>query len=103
MSKIRINELARELEVKPNVILDLLPQLGFHEKKTHSSSLDDEAALAVRRHLAGANGGVVVAHAEPAPAPEPVHEAPPAAPQQPAAPAVRAEEPPVEQVAKEVV
>jgi len=28
MSKIRINELARELEVKPNVILDLLPELG---------------------------------------------------------------------------
>ena len=28
MSKVRINELARELEVKPNVILDLLPELG---------------------------------------------------------------------------
>ena len=28
MSKIRINELARELEVKPTVILDLLPELG---------------------------------------------------------------------------
>jgi len=28
MSKIRINELARELEVKPNVILLLLPELG---------------------------------------------------------------------------
>ncbi|MBZ5605121.1 MAG: translation initiation factor IF-2 N-terminal domain-containing protein, partial [Acidobacteriia bacterium] len=39
MSKIRINELARELEVKPNVILDLLPELGVTDKKTHSSSL----------------------------------------------------------------
>ena len=41
MSKIRINELARELEVKPNVILDMLPELGVADKKTHSSSIDD--------------------------------------------------------------
>ncbi|HLH39133.1 MAG TPA: translation initiation factor IF-2 [Bryobacteraceae bacterium] len=54
MSKIRINELARELEVKPNVILELLPELGVSEKKTHSSSLDDEVALEVRRRLGGA-------------------------------------------------
>jgi len=32
MVKIRINELARELEVKPNVILDMLPELGVAEK-----------------------------------------------------------------------
>ena len=49
MSKIRINELARELEVKPNVILDMLPELGVTDKKTHSSSLDDDVALQVRR------------------------------------------------------
>src|SRR5215471_7662451 len=67
MSKIRINELARELEVKPNVILDVLPELGFHEKKTHSSSLDDDVALAVRRRLAphAAENGFAVAEAEP--------------------------------------
>src|SRR3974377_1186737 len=53
MSKIRINELARELEVKPNVILDLLPELGVGDKKTHSSSLDDDVALAIRRKLFG--------------------------------------------------
>lgn len=41
MSKIRINELARELEVKPNRILELLPELGISDKKTHSSSLDE--------------------------------------------------------------
>jgi len=51
MSKIRINELARELEVKPNVLLDLLPELGVADKKTHSSSLDDEVALELRRRL----------------------------------------------------
>jgi translation initiation factor IF-2 len=70
MSKIRINELARELEVKPNVILDMLPELGVNDKKTHSSSLDDDIALAIRRRVAGENGSV--AAPEPAPsAPEP--------------------------------
>ena len=49
MSKIRINELARELEVKPNVILELLPELGVTDKKTHSSSLEDEADLEAGR------------------------------------------------------
>ncbi len=51
MSKIRINELARELEVKPSRILDLLPELGVHDKKTHSSSLDDDVAMLVRKHF----------------------------------------------------
>ena len=53
MSKIRINELARELEVKPSVILDLLPELGVTDKKTHSSSLDDDVVLNLRRRVAG--------------------------------------------------
>ena len=44
MKKIRINELARELEVKPGVIIDLLPELGVQEKKTHSSSIDEDVA-----------------------------------------------------------
>src|SRR5580700_3600167 len=56
MSKIRINELARELEVKPNVILEMLPELGVSDKKTHSSSLEDDVVLEVRRRLAGAGG-----------------------------------------------
>ncbi|MEO5922453.1 MAG: translation initiation factor IF-2 [Bryobacteraceae bacterium] len=52
MSKIRINELARELEVKTAFIIELLPELGIHEKKTHSSSLDGDHALIVRAHFA---------------------------------------------------
>src|SRR5580698_7804260 len=52
MSKIRINELARELEVKPSIILDMLPELGVMDKKTHSSSLDDDVALQLRRRVA---------------------------------------------------
>lgn len=51
MIKIRINELARELEVKPHKILDLLPELGVTEKKTHSSSIDEDVAVLVKRHF----------------------------------------------------
>ena len=50
MGKIRINELARELEVKAHEILDLLPELGVTEKKTHSSSVDEDMAIKLRRH-----------------------------------------------------
>ena len=53
MKKIRINELARELEVKPGVILDMLPELGVQEKKTHSSSIDEDVALVVKERLTG--------------------------------------------------
>src|SRR5260370_21118038 len=53
MKKIRINELARDLEVKPHMILDLLPDLGVAEKKTHSSSIDEDVALVIRRRLLG--------------------------------------------------
>src|SRR5580698_7464399 len=58
MSKIRINELARELEVKPSVILELLPELGVHDKKTHSSSLDDDLVFKIRFQITG-DGGVL--------------------------------------------
>jgi translation initiation factor IF-2 len=53
MKKIRINELARELEVKPGVILEMLPELGVQEKKTHSSSVDEDVALELRHRLLG--------------------------------------------------
>src|SRR5436305_13286513 len=52
MKKIRINELARELEVKPGIILDLLPELGVQEKKTHSSSIEEDTAIALKEKLA---------------------------------------------------
>src|SRR5271168_1893400 len=53
MSKIRINDLARELEVKSKEILDVLTTVGVTEKKTHSSSLEDFEADLVRKHLRG--------------------------------------------------
>ena len=87
MRKIRINELARECEQPNSVILALLPQFGVTEKKTHSSSVDEEVADKIRRHF-----GILVERAEgeqepiaekPAP-PEAVTPAPPPVSQAPA-------------------
>ena len=111
MKKIRINELARELEVKAHEILDRLPELGVTEKKTHSSSIDEDVAIKLRRLY-----GFDVPELEPAeaeepeaqeeagpaeaaePSPAPVTQAGPAVPAEAeAAPA--AERPPVERPA----
>ena len=51
MSKVRINDLARELEVKSKEILDALTAVGVTEKKTHSSSIEDDEADKVRGYL----------------------------------------------------
>ena len=50
-NQIRINELARDLEVKAKAILDYLPEAGVKEKKTHSSSIDLAAAEKVRAYF----------------------------------------------------
>src|SRR5271166_3662190 len=93
-SQVRINELARELEVKAKAIIDLLPGFGVTEKKTHSSSIPVEAAEKVRHHLKGLADAEAAADAERA-AKEaaaraalrrPVPQAAPAAPVKPAAP-----------------
>src|SRR3984893_1565026 len=55
MSKVRINDLARELEVKSKAILDALPIVGVTEKKTHSSSLEEHEAEKVRAHIRGSS------------------------------------------------
>src|ERR1700689_3595130 len=49
--QIRINELARELEIKAKVLIEYLPVIGVEEKKTHSSSIDVEHAELVRKHF----------------------------------------------------
>src|SRR5512146_1526254 len=56
-SKIRINDLARELEVKSKAILDVLPKVGVTEKKTHSSSITVEEAEKVKAHFHGGGDG----------------------------------------------
>ncbi len=66
MKKIRINELARELEVKAHEILDRLPELGVAEKKTHSSSIDEDVAIKLRRLLGHEVPGLELAAETPA-------------------------------------
>ena len=51
MSKVRINDLARELEVKSKSILDALTAVGVTEKKTHSSSIEEDEAEKVRGYF----------------------------------------------------
>ena len=50
LQKVRINDLARELEVKSKVILDLLIKVGVTEKKTHSSSIEVDEAERVKKY-----------------------------------------------------
>ena len=76
MGKIRINELARELEVKSNVVLEYLAELDIPDKKSHSSALDDDLADKVRAHF-HANGESAAVEVEKV-------EETPAAPVQPA-------------------
>jgi translation initiation factor IF-2 len=53
INQVRINELARELEVKAKAIIDLLPGFGVTEKKTHSSSIPADVAVKVRAAIQG--------------------------------------------------
>ncbi|MGO9096099.1 MAG: translation initiation factor IF-2 [Bryobacteraceae bacterium] len=76
MKKIRINELARECEQPNGVIIAILTQFGVTEKKTHSSSIDEDVADRIRLHF-----GVVVAPREPEPAAEALEPAPAAGPE----------------------
>ncbi|HEX2917758.1 MAG TPA: translation initiation factor IF-2 [Edaphobacter sp.] len=54
--KIRINDLARELEVKSKEILEVLPKVGVTEKKTHSSSIEADEAERVKKWFGGKGG-----------------------------------------------
>src|SRR5271154_5758338 len=66
VNQVRINELARELEVKAKAIIDLLPGYGVTEKKTHSSSIPVDVAEKVRRKLAGGEDEPAAAAPKPA-------------------------------------
>src|ERR1700719_3168659 len=63
-NQIRINELARGLEIKAKVLIEFLPEIGVTEKKTHSSSLDLEHAELARKHFAGLAATEAAAEAE---------------------------------------
>lgn len=62
--QIRINELARELEIKAKVLIDYLPEIGIAEKKTHSSSLEHDQAEKVRKHFRAQADAEAAAEAE---------------------------------------
>ena len=51
MSKVRINDLARELEVKSKEILDALEAMNLANGKTHSSSIEENEAERVRGYF----------------------------------------------------
>jgi len=84
--QVRLNELARELEIKAKVLIDFLPTIGVKEKKTHSSSIDIEHAELARKHFQGlaaaeaaaeaAKTAAVKAKTAPRPAPGPAPTAP---------------------------
>src|SRR5580704_1388247 len=63
-NQVRINELARELEVKAKAIIDLLAGYGVTEKKTHSSSIPVDVAEKVRGHLRGVADAEAAAEAK---------------------------------------
>src|ERR1700688_299753 len=82
MSKIRINELARQLEVKSREVIDKLHELGIAEKVTHSSSIDEDKADQLRRYYNGESHAPLPAatrrNGSSAAVEEPVHEETPA-------------------------
>jgi translation initiation factor IF-2 len=63
-NQVRINELARELEIKAKVLIEYLPEVGVTEKKTHSSSIDNSHAELVRKHFLGLAAQEAAAEAE---------------------------------------
>ena len=63
MSKVRINDLARELEVKSRSILDALTAVGVTEAKTHSSSIEADEAEKVRGYIKGRRASTPSANA----------------------------------------
>jgi translation initiation factor IF-2 len=87
-NQVRINELARELEVKAKAIIDLLPGFGVAEKKTHSSSIPVDVAEKVRRTIQGQAEAESAAESAAAAEKQAKDSAARAARQRPAAPAV---------------
>jgi translation initiation factor IF-2 len=63
-NQVRINELARELEIKAKVLIEYLPEVGVTEKKTHSSSIENSHAELVRKHFLGLAAQEAAAEAE---------------------------------------
>jgi translation initiation factor IF-2 len=99
-NQVRINELARELEIKAKVLIEYLPEAGVTEKKTHSSSIDLVHAERVRKHFRDLSAAEEAAEAEKvakttaAKKPAPKVASAPVAPAAPAAPVAKPAAPP---------
>ena len=70
MSGVRIYDLAKELNVSNNEVLDVLKELG-ESSKVPSSNLSDDLAQSVRRRMGVASATTATAVAEPPAAPTP--------------------------------
>ena len=79
MAKVRVHQLAKELGLSSKEAIDKLAQVGV-EVKSHSSTVEDEAAGKLRALVNGA--GTPAPVAEPASPPSAKPEAAPAAPSQ---------------------
>jgi len=101
-NQVRINELARELEVKAKAIIDLLPGYGVTEKKTHSSSIPVDVAEKVRKKILGAAEAEAQAEAAAKAEKEAKEAAAKAARMRPAAPVAHAPAPAAPPAAKPV-
>jgi predicted amidophosphoribosyltransferase len=66
---VRINELARELQVRAKEIVDLLPEFGVTEKSTHSSAISADVAQKVRKRILGVDSASAAIKAAPQPTP----------------------------------
>src|SRR5438552_11352934 len=87
MTKIRINDLARELEVKSKAVLDYLHELGVADVRSHSSAIEEDAAAKVRAHFRVGSEEMEAERVEPRPSAPSAHVAAPPAPALPHAPA----------------
>jgi len=66
-NQVRINELARELQVRAKEIVDLLPEFGVIEKSTHSSAISADVAEKVRKRILGVDRASAAIKAAPPP------------------------------------
>ena len=58
MTKMRVYELAKELEMENKVLVDAIREMNI-EVKSHSSSLSDEEVALIKGHLSGTKSLVV--------------------------------------------
>jgi len=54
---VRVNELSKKLNIKPQAIVSLLPRLGLVDKKTHSSTIKQEIATKVLSYFSVSGQG----------------------------------------------